>query len=171
MVEEEQSLPRRKGESSLLPSSDWSSLDDDSERNLEEDEDVVTETPEVSPRLEWWEEVDRKANEEEDEMLKEQEAPLDFFATAHNENFFGTSHNEKRTQAATAQAVPIESSPREPSRILACPQFPVGRFAEIARIWEALVERRKAFEGEASCSMNGEGATAAIVVISWDDEE
>jgi hypothetical protein len=31
---------------------DWSSSDNDSERNFEDDEDATTETPEDSPRLE-----------------------------------------------------------------------------------------------------------------------
>jgi hypothetical protein len=55
---------------------------------------------------------------------------------------------------------------------LAYPQFPVGRFAEVARIWKAAAKRRKAFEGNASCSANGEGdAATAVVVISSDEEE
>jgi hypothetical protein len=37
--------------------------------------------------------------------------------------------------------------------------------------WKAAAERRKAFEGEASCSTKDEGAAAAIVVISSDDKE
>jgi hypothetical protein len=44
--------------------SNWSSSDDDSERNLEADEDVAMETPEDSPRLEWWEKAELKAEEE-----------------------------------------------------------------------------------------------------------
>jgi hypothetical protein len=51
--------------------SHWSSSDEDSERNLEDDEDAMMETPEDSPCLEWWEEAERKAEEEEDEMLEE----------------------------------------------------------------------------------------------------
>jgi hypothetical protein len=46
--------------------SDWSSSDDDSERNLEDDKDAATKTSEDSPCLECLEEVERKAEEEED---------------------------------------------------------------------------------------------------------
>jgi hypothetical protein len=63
---------------------------------LEDDEDAVMETPKDSPRLEWWEETERKDEEKEDEMLEEQEAQLESFATART---------EERTRAAVAQAV------------------------------------------------------------------
>jgi hypothetical protein len=36
-----------------------------------DDEDAAMETPEDSLCLEWWEEAERKAEEEEDEMLEE----------------------------------------------------------------------------------------------------
>jgi hypothetical protein len=65
--------------------SDWSSSDDDPDRNLEDDEDTATETPEDSPCLECWEEAEHKTEEEEDEMLKEQDVPLESFATARME--------------------------------------------------------------------------------------
>jgi hypothetical protein len=135
-------------------------LDDDSERNLEDDEDAVMETPEDSPHLECWEEAERKAEEEEDEILEEQEALLESFATARK---------EERTHTAAAQAVRAKSSLRGHGRIPACPQFPVGRFAEVACIWKAAAERRKVFEGDASCSTNGEGVVAAV--ISSDEKE
>jgi hypothetical protein len=85
--EEEQPLPpSEEVEAVSSPSfSDWSFLDNDSERNLEDDEDVAMETPEDSPRLEWWEEVERKA--------EEQEALLESFTTARKEEW---------TRAATA---------------------------------------------------------------------
>jgi hypothetical protein len=121
---------------------------------LEDDKDVMTETLEASLRLQWWE-------EEEEEMLEEQEALL---------VSFDTERNEERTRAAAAQDVRAESSMRGHGRISACPQLPVGRIAEVARIWKAAAERRKAFEGDASCSANGEGA-AAVVIISSDEEE
>jgi hypothetical protein len=81
--EEEQPLPpSEEVEAVSSPSfSDWSSSDDDSERSLEDNKDVATEMPDDSPRLEWWEEAERKAEEEEDEMLEEQEALLESFAT------------------------------------------------------------------------------------------
>jgi hypothetical protein len=131
---------------------------------LEDDEDAATETPEDSPRLEWWEEADRKAEEEGDKMLEEQEALLESFAIPHK---------EERTQAATVQAVSAKSFPRGHGRVLACPYFLVGRFAEVACIWKAAAEWRKAFEGDASCSANGKGAatTAAVLVMSSDEEE
>jgi hypothetical protein len=53
----------------------------------------VTETPEDSPRLEWWEEAERKAEEEEDEMLEKQEALLESFATVRK---------KEKTRAAEA---------------------------------------------------------------------
>jgi hypothetical protein len=85
--EEEQPLPPSKEvEAVSSPSfSDWSFLDNDSERNLEDDEDAAMETPKDSPHLEWWEEVERKA--------EEQEALLESFTTARK---------EERTRAATA---------------------------------------------------------------------
>jgi hypothetical protein len=127
---------------------------------LEDDEDAVTETPEDSPCLEWWEDAERKAEEEEDEMLEEQEALLQSFATMRK---------EERNRPAAAQA---ESSPRGHGRVPACPQFPIRIFVEVACIWKAAAERRKAFEGDTSCSANVEGAAAAIVVvISSNDEE
>jgi hypothetical protein len=95
-------------------------------------------------------------------MLEEQETLLESFATACK---------EERTQAAATQAVRAESSPRGHGRVPACPQFPVGRFAEVARIWKAVMERRKTFEGGASCFANGEGSVAAVIVISSDEEE
>jgi hypothetical protein len=80
--------------------SNWSSSDDDSERNLEVDEDVTMEMPEDSPHLEWREETELKAEEEEeDEMLKEQEALLESFTTARK---------EERTRAAVTQDVRAE---------------------------------------------------------------
>jgi hypothetical protein len=39
------------------------------------------------------------------------------------------------------------------------------------RIWKADVERLKAFEGDASCSVNAESAIAAAVIISSNEEE
>jgi hypothetical protein len=48
---------------------------------LEDDEDAATKTLEDSPCLEWWEEAEGKAEEEEDEMLEEPEALLESFAT------------------------------------------------------------------------------------------
>jgi hypothetical protein len=67
-VEEEQTLPPlEEVEAVSSPSfSDWSSSDDNSERNLEDKEDAAMETPEDSPHLEWWEEAEHKA-----EMLEE----------------------------------------------------------------------------------------------------
>jgi hypothetical protein len=63
-----------------------------------------------------------------------------------------------------------ESSPCGHGRVPAYPQFPIRRFIEVARIWKAVAERRKAFKGDASCSANGEGdAAAAVVVISSDE--
>jgi hypothetical protein len=103
---------------------------------LEDDKDAATEMSEDSPRLEWWEKAERKA-EEEDEMLEEQEALLESFATVCK---------EERTRAATAQAVRAESSPHGCGRVLAYPQFPIGRLAEVACIWKDAAERRKAFE-------------------------
>jgi hypothetical protein len=44
-----------------------------------------------SPRLEWWEGAERKAEEEEDKILEEQEALLESFANARK---------EERTRAA-----------------------------------------------------------------------
>jgi hypothetical protein len=108
--EEQQSLPPPKEVEVVffLSFSVWSSSDNDSERNLEDDEDAAMETPEDSPCLEWWEEAEHKAEEEEeDKMLEEQEAQLESFATACK---------EERTQAAAAQAIRIESSPRGPGR-------------------------------------------------------
>jgi hypothetical protein len=62
MEEDHQPLsPPEEVEAVSFPSfSDWSSLDDDSERNLEDDEDAVTETPKDSPCLECWEEAEHK---------------------------------------------------------------------------------------------------------------
>jgi hypothetical protein len=102
--EEEHSLPPpEEVEAVSFPSfSDWSSSDDDSKRNLEDDKDAATETLEDSPRLKWWEEAERKAEEEEYEMLEDQEAQLEFFATARK---------KERTRAAVAHAVREESSP------------------------------------------------------------
>jgi hypothetical protein len=62
MEEEEQPLPSpEEVEAVSSPSfSVWSSSDDDSERNLEDDEDAAMETPEESTCLEWWEEAERK---------------------------------------------------------------------------------------------------------------
>jgi hypothetical protein len=95
-------------------------------------------------------------HEEEDEMLKS----------------FTTTRKEERTRALVVQAIRAESSLLGYGGVPAYPQFPVGRFAEVARIWKDVAERRKAFEDDASCSANGEGAAAAaIVVISSDEEE
>jgi hypothetical protein len=101
---------------SSLSFSDWSSLDEDSERNLEDDEDAATKTSEDS-HLEWREEAERKAEEEEDEMLEGKEAMLESFAT---------TRKEERTRAA--QDVRAESSPRGHGRVLARPQFHIARF-------------------------------------------
>jgi hypothetical protein len=133
MEEEEQPLPSSEEvEAVSFPSfSDWSSSNNDSERNLEDNEDTVIETLEDSPCLEWWEEVERKAEEEDDEMLEEQETLLESFTTARK---------EERTQAAAAQAVHAESSLRGHGHVPTCPQFPVGRFTEVARI-ERLLRR------------------------------
>jgi hypothetical protein len=38
------------------------------------------------------------------------------------------------------------------------------------RIWKTIVDRRKAFDGDASCSANVEGA-AAVAAISSEEEE
>jgi hypothetical protein len=84
---------------------------------------------------------------------------------------FASARKEESTQAATAQTVHAESSPCRHGRVPACPQFPVGRFVEVAGICKAAAERRKAFEGDTSRSANGEGAAAAVVVISSDQEE
>jgi hypothetical protein len=84
---------------------------------LEDDEDAA-ETPEDSSCLEWWEEAERKAEEKEDEMLEEKKV----------------------------HAVRVESSPRGHGRVPAYSQFPVAKFAEVARIWKATADRRKAFE-------------------------
>jgi hypothetical protein len=46
--------------------SGWSSSDGKSERNLEDNEDVATETPEGFSTFELSEEAERKAEEEED---------------------------------------------------------------------------------------------------------
>jgi hypothetical protein len=46
--------------------SGWSSSDGKSERNLEDNEDVATETPEGFSAFELSEEAERKAEEEED---------------------------------------------------------------------------------------------------------
>jgi hypothetical protein len=89
-------------------------------------------------------------------VLEEQEVLLESFAT---------THKEERTRAAVVQAICAKSSLREPGRVPHCPQFPVGRFAEVARIWKATVDRRKAFDGDASCS------AATVIVISSDKEE
>jgi hypothetical protein len=78
---------------------------------------------------------------------------------------------EERTRAAAAQAIRAESFPRRHGHVPACPQFSVGRFAEVARIWKAAVERCKAFQGDASCSPNGKGVVAAAVVFISSDEE
>jgi hypothetical protein len=56
---------------------------------------------EVSLGLEWWEEAERKAEEEEDEMLEEQEAHLESFATMRK---------EERTRVAMVQAIRAESA-------------------------------------------------------------
>jgi hypothetical protein len=92
---------------------------------LKDDEDAATETLKDSPHLEWWEKAKRKAEEEDDAMLEEQEAQLESFATARK---------EERTRAAAVQAIHVESSPRRHARIPACLQFPVGRFTEVAHL-------------------------------------
>jgi hypothetical protein len=120
------------------------------------------ETPEDSPHLEWWEEAERKDEKEEGEMLEQQEALLESFAT---------TCKEERTRAAAAPAVRTESSPRGHRRVPVCPQFLVRRFAKVACIWKDVAERSKAFEDDASCPANGEGAAAAPIVISSDEEE
>jgi hypothetical protein len=61
--------------------------------------------------------------------------------------------------------------PRKPSRVSACPQFPLKRFDEVLRIWKATTKRHKTFEHEASCFTKGEGAVANIIIISLDDED
>jgi hypothetical protein len=74
VVEEAQSLPTPDDvEAVASPSfSGWSSSDGESERNLEDNADVATETPEGFSAFEWWEEAERKAEEEEkeDKMLQ-----------------------------------------------------------------------------------------------------
>jgi hypothetical protein len=129
---------------------------------LADDEDAATETLEDSPCLERWEEAKRKIKEEEDEMLKEQEALLESFATARK---------EERTQVATAQAIHAEASPCGPGHVPACPQFSVKRFAKVAQIWKSAAERGKAFGGKVSYPVKGEGAAAVIVVIFSNNEE
>jgi hypothetical protein len=71
--EEEQSLPPPEEVEAVssLSFSIWSSSDNKSERNLEDDEDAVMDIPKDSPRLEWWEVAERKTEEEEDEMIEE----------------------------------------------------------------------------------------------------
>jgi hypothetical protein len=68
LVEEEEKQPLPPLEEveavSSRSFSNWSSLDDDSERNLEDDEDAAMDTPEDSLRLEWWEEAERKTEGE-----------------------------------------------------------------------------------------------------------
>jgi cell wall assembly regulator SMI1 len=95
-------------------------------------------------------------------MLKEQEALLESLST---------THNKKRNRVAAAQDVSAESSPCELGCVPACSQFPIERIAEVAQIWKAVADRRKAFEGDASCFENSEGATAAVVVISPNKEQ
>jgi hypothetical protein len=127
MEEEEQPLPPPKEvEVVSSPSlSDWSSLDDDSERNLE---DATTETSKDSPHLELWEEAECKT---EEEMLEEKEALLESFAIACK---------EERTREAVAQAANPESSLRGHGLVPACPKFPVGKFAEVVCIWKAVLD-------------------------------
>jgi hypothetical protein len=86
LEEEWQPLPwPKEGEAVSSPYfSNWSSSDDDSKRNLEDDKDAAMETPKDSPCLEWWEEAEHK-NEEEDEMLEKQEALLESFAIVRKE--------------------------------------------------------------------------------------
>jgi hypothetical protein len=67
--------------------------------------------------------------------------------------------------------LPSRGSPRGPGHVPAYPQFLIERFTEVAQIWKAAAERRKAFEGEELCSAKGEGVATAIIVISSDDEE
>jgi hypothetical protein len=95
--DEEQPLPPPEEVEAVSSSSfsDWSSSDDASERNLEDDEDAATEMLEDSLRLEWCEEAEHNA-EEEEEMLEEQEVLLESFAT---------TCKEERTQAVVAQAI------------------------------------------------------------------
>jgi hypothetical protein len=61
-------------------------------------------------------------------------------------------------------------SPRRLVYALRCPEFPVEKFDEIRRIWEASAARRKALEDGASRSGKG-GATATDVIVISDDEE
>jgi hypothetical protein len=49
---------------------------------LEDDEDAAMKMLEDSPHLEWWEEAEHKAEEEDGKMFKEQEALLESFAPA-----------------------------------------------------------------------------------------
>jgi hypothetical protein len=51
------------------------------------------------------------------------------------------------------------------------PAVYVERFIEVAQIWKDAADRRKAFDNNTSCSANGEGTAAAVVVISSDEEE
>jgi hypothetical protein len=114
--EEEQPLPTlEEVEAVSSPSlSDWSSSNVDFERNLEDDKDTMTETPDDSPRLEWWEETEHKA-EEEDEMLEEQEALLESFATARKEERTPAARSALLADMAAyrpARGFPSKDSPR-----------------------------------------------------------
>jgi hypothetical protein len=113
VVKEEESLPPLEEDEAVSSPSFFvsSSLDDQSERNLVNDEDGETETLENSPCLEWWEEAERKAEEEDNEILEEQEALLESFATPRK---------EERTWAALAQPVRAEASLHGLGCLLAC---------------------------------------------------
>jgi hypothetical protein len=159
--EEEQPLPPPE-EVEAVPSpsfSNWSSSDNDSKRNLEDDEDAVTQTPKDSLCLLRWEEVERKAEEEEDEMSRAGGAVkvIRHYPQVRKDSGGRRAGRPRRVRSAWTW------------RVLACLQFTVGRFAEVARIWKDATERRKEFEGSA----NGEGAATAVavVVISSNKEE
>jgi hypothetical protein len=67
----------------------WSSSNDESARNLEDDQDTETETPKDFVYLEWWEEAKRKVEEEEDKMLEEKEVLMESFATTKKKELTG----------------------------------------------------------------------------------
>ena len=55
---------------------------------------------------------------------------------------------------------------KEALRVMTCPEFPVRRFHEFARIWKDAAAKRN------QASSSGKGASDAdVIVISSDDEE